>query len=45
LTREEFERIDLVNDIKEESDPPAFKRSLKMKELLQITNKEIEKEL
>ena len=45
LTREEFEKIDLVNDIKEESDPPAFKRSLKMKELLKITNKEIEKEL
>lgn len=45
LTREEFEKIDLVNDIPEESDPPAFKRSLKMKELLKLTNKEMEKEL
>lgn len=45
LTKEEFERLDLENDIKEESDPPAFKRSLRMKEILKITDyeKELEK--
>jgi len=45
LTREEFEKLDLERDIKEECDPPAFIRSNRMKEILKITNyeKELEK--
>lgn len=37
LTREEFESID-PEQITEESDPPAFKRAIRMKELLRNKN-------
>jgi len=42
LTREEFERIDLENDIKEELDPPSFKKALESQEFKKITNFENE---
>ena len=45
LTREEFEKLDLENDIKEECDPPAFTRSMRMKEILKLSNANMEKEL
>ena len=38
LTREEFEKIDLENDLKGELDPPSFKRNL---ETTAITNSDI----
>lgn len=44
LTREEFEKIDLEKDIIEECDPPSFKKSEKMQEILKITNYERELE-
>lgn len=44
LTREEFEKLDLEKDIKEECDPPAFRRANRMKEILKITNYEKEME-
>lgn len=44
LTREEFEKLDLEKDIKEECDPPAFRRAERMKEILKITNYEKEME-
>jgi len=43
LTREEFEKIDLENDIKEECDPPSFKKSMRTNEILRLAN--IEKEM
>jgi len=43
LTREEFERIDLERDLKDELDPPSFKRALESQEYTKITN--FEKEL
>lgn len=42
LTREEFEKLDLEKDIKEECDPPAFRRAKRKKEILKITNYEKE---
>jgi len=42
LTREEFENIDLENDIKEELDPPSFKKALQSQEYKQIENYENE---
>lgn len=42
LTREEFEKIDLENDIKGELDPPSFKRALESKDYEKITNYEKE---
>ena len=44
LTREEFERIDLEKDIKEELDPPSFKKALEIDSTTgkQITNYENE---
>lgn len=42
LTREEFEKIDLENDIKEECDPPSFKKSMGIKEILKLANYEKE---
>lgn len=42
LTREEFEKIDLENDIKEECDPPSFKKSVKIQEILKMANYENE---
>jgi transcription factor IIIB 90 kDa subunit len=44
LTREEFEKLDLENDIKEECDPPSFKKTDSM-EVLRIASyeKELEK--
>ena len=44
LTREEFEKLDLEKDIADECDPPAFRRSNRMKEILKITNYEREME-
>ena len=44
LTREEFEKIDLEKDIIEECDPPSFKKSEKIQEILKITNYERELE-
>lgn len=42
LTREEFEKIDLENDIKEECDPPSFKKSMGIKEILKLAHYEKE---
>ena len=42
LTREEFENIDLEKDIKEECDPPSFKRATGLKEILRLANHEKE---
>lgn len=42
LTREEFEKIDLEKDIKEECDPPSFKRAVGIKEILKLANYEKE---
>lgn len=44
LTREEFEKIDLEKDIIEECDPPSFKKSEKLQEILKIANYERELE-
>lgn len=41
LTREEFERIDLEKDIKEECDPPSFKKSAsRFEDILRLTQYE-----
>ncbi len=42
LTREEFEKIDLEKDIKEECDPPSFKKAMGIKEILKLANYEKE---
>lgn len=42
LTREEFEKIDLEKDIKEECDPPSFKKTMGIKEILKLANYEKE---
>lgn len=42
LTREEFEKIDLEKDIKEECDPPSFKKAIGIKEILRLANYEKE---
>jgi transcription factor IIIB 90 kDa subunit len=42
LTREEFEKIDLEKDIKEECDPPSFKKAVGIKEILRLANYEKE---
>ena len=42
LTREEFEKIDLEKDIKEECDPPSFKKAVGIKEILKLANYEKE---
>lgn len=42
LTREEFERIDLEKDIKEECDPPSFRKAAGIKEILRLANYEKE---
>lgn len=42
LTREEFEKIDLENDLKEELDPPSFKKALENKDYQKLTNYEDE---
>lgn len=42
LTKEEFEKIDLENDIKEECDPPSFKKGSRIKEIMKLTNYEKE---
>lgn len=42
LTREEFEKLDLEKDIKEECDPPSFRRANRVQEILKLTNYEKE---
>jgi len=42
LTREEFERIDLEKDLKDELDPPSFKKAIDSEDYQKITNYEDE---
>lgn len=42
LTREEFEKIDLENDLKEALDPPSFKKAIENEMYKEITGFETE---